>query len=569
MDQHSSSSLGTPAPYGQACTSCAQSKCKCIIRPVGGACDRCHRLNKQCRPIEAIRRRNPKRPAVNKTARLEQKLDGLVSLIKSGALSSTVDISPQDMRSLGNTTPRGTINMDTVTPDYIQPLGGSLLGVTDAGTLENSSTTPTTDSIRASYEPSQVEAEQYLASFRTYKSRGFPFVHIPSTTTASHLKQERPFLWLCIMSIASNSTLQQRLLGSRIRQFIAQEMVVQLNRNMDLLLGILTFIGWATIQTHNKPFLSVFTQLAISLVSELGLAKPIPKNSQMGLCGMPKLSRATTPRTMEERRAVLGCFLSTSILSSFLQKTDALRWTPHMEECLIILDEKKECPNDAILVQQVRLQLIVERRMSLERSLLDLQNLKTSIVSPTHISDVVLLHLYGTELDVILSEFLHTDELALEQWKSLDVALESIKSWFNVFFTIQPLAYLGFSHFIFLQLTRCITILYRLKTLDDSTWEENHVWKTEEALQVLDRVLNNIEQVTFLGGFDNTDCPDGDVFTRAAHLYRSFRPAWETKGNSVQSKSSPQYIDDQILPDSIGTDSFDVDWFTDLFLSSN
>lgn len=182
---------------------------------------------------------------------------------------------------------------------------------------------------------------------------------------------------------------------------------------------------------------------------------------------------------------------------------------------------------------------------------------------------MVFLHLYGTELDIILLEFLHTNELTLGQWESLDVALESIKSWFNIFLTIQPLAYLGFSHFIFLQLNRCIMILHQLKTLDDSTWEENNVWKTDEALQVLDRVLSNIEQVTLSSGFDNTGCPDGDAFTRAAHLYRSFRPAWDTKRNSIQSNSSPQYIDDHVLPDFIDTDSFDVDWFTDFLHSSN
>jgi hypothetical protein len=32
-----------------------------------------------------------------------------------------------------------------------------------------------------------------------------------------------------------------------------------------------------------------------------------------------------------------------------------------MDECLQVLDERKECPNDEILVQQVRLQLIVEK----------------------------------------------------------------------------------------------------------------------------------------------------------------------------------------------------------------
>jgi hypothetical protein len=95
-----------------------------------------------------------------------------------------------------------------------------------------------------------------------------------------------------------------------------------------------------------------------------------------------KYLRLPTSRTNEERRAVLGCFLVTSMyvrhsidllairssrsrISSFLQKIDALRWTPHMDECLQVLDDRKECPNDEILIQQVRLQLIVEK-MALE-----------------------------------------------------------------------------------------------------------------------------------------------------------------------------------------------------------
>jgi hypothetical protein len=47
--------------------------------------------------------------------------------------------------------------------------------------------------------------------------------------------------------------------------------------------------------------------------------------------------------------------------SSFLQKIDGLRWTAHMDECLQILRERKECPNDEILVELVQLQQIVEK----------------------------------------------------------------------------------------------------------------------------------------------------------------------------------------------------------------
>lgn len=51
----------------------------------------------------------------------------------------------------------------------------------------------------------------------------------------------------------------------------------------------------------------------MALVFELGLTKPVPKDTQVPPCVNPKYSKPTTPRTMEERRAVLGCFLVTSM----------------------------------------------------------------------------------------------------------------------------------------------------------------------------------------------------------------------------------------------------------------
>lgn len=107
-----------------------------------------------------------------------------------------------------------------------------------------------------------------------------------------------------------------------------------------------------------------------------------------------------------------------------------------MNECLQILDQTKECPNDEILVQEVKLQLIVEKlalstpskgavettgqresgSFYLENLRSQLQALKTSLLigssngelpcityfivpAPT-IAEVVLLHLYSTELEV-------------------------------------------------------------------------------------------------------------------------------------------------------------------------
>lgn len=48
-------------------------------------------------------------------------------------------------------------------------------------------------------------------------------------------------------------------------------------------------------------------------------------------------------------------------ISSYLQRIDALRWTPYLDECLQMLAEKQEYPADTFLVHQVKLQLIVEK----------------------------------------------------------------------------------------------------------------------------------------------------------------------------------------------------------------
>jgi hypothetical protein len=50
-----------------------------------------------------------------------------------------------------------------------------------------------------------------------------------------------------------------------------------------------------------------------------------------------------------------------------MSRIDAMRWTPHMEESLAILAEAKECPQDELLVAQVKLYLILDKAYQLRR----------------------------------------------------------------------------------------------------------------------------------------------------------------------------------------------------------
>lgn len=112
--------------------------------------------------------------------------------------------------------------------------------INSEGTSSNSPVSVLHDSV----EPSPAEAEQYLTIFHTYKAKYFPFIYIPSITTSQQLRQERPFLWLCIMTVASRSTSQQQILGSKVRHLLAQEMLLESGQKIDLLLGLLAYIGW-------------------------------------------------------------------------------------------------------------------------------------------------------------------------------------------------------------------------------------------------------------------------------------------------------------------------------------
>lgn len=44
-----------------------------------------------------------------------------------------------------------------------------------------------------------------------------------------------------------------------------------------------------------------------------------------------------------------------------------MRWTPHMEESLSVLAETKECPQDELLIAQVKIHLIVDKAYQLRR----------------------------------------------------------------------------------------------------------------------------------------------------------------------------------------------------------
>ena len=205
-----------------------------------------------------------KKPS-SKVDRLEQKLDGLVTLLQSttqtrdAGLSTAIfqdQLTPESLQSLAPTPATDesqgvsaaekerdsrycpgsgiSLNVPVINPGDVFSASG-----TRSSTYHGPDTTASLD-----LEPSVDQAEAYLQSYRTFKHPYFPLIILPENLDAQRLRQQRPFLWLCIMAISAKHTEQQKALGREIRLAIGREMLIEGKNNFDLLLGLLVYTAW-------------------------------------------------------------------------------------------------------------------------------------------------------------------------------------------------------------------------------------------------------------------------------------------------------------------------------------
>ncbi|KAI2464462.1 putative C6 transcription factor [Annulohypoxylon bovei var. microspora] len=573
MDRKAS---GHSAPYGQACLHCFKSKCKCVSRPDSDGCERCHRLNKQCRPSDSLRRRNVQKNH-NSTARiaqLEGRLEGLISLLQSVAKSpdssdalrkvldeslaghSQPGVEPQVTTPslISNNVPEfpSTINADGDTAS--SPLATSL----PSGTSNQSSA-------NSLYGLSTDEADAYLTVFRSQMLKHLAFIHIPLDITAKKLGETRPFLLRAIIAVVSPSTQQKMVRGKELKRILAQNALVENQSSLDLLLGLLTYIAWGWDTFLNKSgTLSRLIMLAISIVGNLRLNKPLPKDVHMigpltpGFADGHQKCELEDPeqRHLERQRAVLGCFLLSSIISSYYAQTDAMRWTPQMEEGLRAISSNKECPTDEGFALQIRLQLLAQRTVHIrEQQEADcshlataplpsfvylnalqgqLQELRDSIPPGFELQKILMAQVHY--VDLCINESAHTANSdapllttpcigdngyiisGFQRVECLWRSLNAIKAWLDIFFALPPSAFKGLSFPLWAQLARCIVILYRLSTLENPAWDRKVIRDTVDLIQVLERIAERLEQAGREHGGQSND----DIFIQVARLMRMF-----------------------------------------------
>ncbi|KAI1779151.1 hypothetical protein F4818DRAFT_403499 [Hypoxylon cercidicola] len=581
--------------YGRSCSNCAKVKCRCArTRGEDESCERCHRLNKTCVPASSVR--NLQKP---ETGRQQES--------SKTPLSNAVRLSPSQIPNLAHS-PASNLpapeeyGLFTPAESHIAYSPSSIPVLSndeETHSRAERSTHTTRCDLSAIFpcpgEPSSIQAEEYFSRFRTHMLRFFPVFYLPDTTTSGQLREERPFLWLCVMCVACSSTSQQLALGDSIKQIVSREMVYKGEKNIDLLLGLLTFLAWAHYQIRYMSLITDLTQLAMSLVFDLSLNKTVgeprgPISFKRATKDKPASERPTTPprkpKTFEERRAVLGCFLLSSLFACTLKRLDSLRWTSDMDQSLYLLSDQPECAGDIILTCQVKLQLLTDQlsrshctwpfgdglysetqeHMSsyyVESLLTQLGKIREHIPQELANNDVIMSHFHTTSL--LLNECFLTKPRGtsympnLERAGRFDACMQSIKAWFDIFFAMPSADYVGFTFIFMCSMAYNLLTLVRFSTTEE---EKGAVRSSIDVLAICDKLAENYENL--VRSRRDADNGENNFFSDSASIFRFMEATWRREMDVPRHDDSTQAL--QSLDDLSLPSNFTMDPMQPLFL---
>ncbi|KAK7959619.1 uncharacterized protein PG986_004473 [Apiospora aurea] len=350
----------------------------------------------------------------------------------------------------------------------------------------------------------------------------FPFVHIRDDMRASELRLEKPFLWFVIMCLTTTNVAEQFAMDNTIWHIISKRIVTQHLASLDLLLRVICYGSWSHYFKSDKPFMTMLSQLVVSLAFEMGLHHDPPGAIQCIRSNriITRDASSQTQRTLEERRAILGVFHLASA------KLQALSCTPYMVDCLRIVAESGESDWDYVLTTQVKFQIITNQPIC---STMD-QPLKKKGGAQNH-HRPSSWHTcynrsmkYGKACHPNLNHTPQTVATQSQRLQDLDSLLNCAASWLVAWLEMPVVDWLGITVDTFAQFTHCIIVLFKLTILNEPGWDAEEVRRRIDVFATLDRCCEIVESVpTAVGMIDIEGGSRRGLFFKTSHLSRAIK----------------------------------------------
>ena len=185
----------------------------------------------------------------SRVASLEQKIDGIANLLASGQQTSPPPLPP------GHHVAYDTGHSSLPTPDSLghspqYQLPHRVQSLPQPSPQHyghhlqeqpRQMPTPPTPGYNLSWEQAEIALNEYKISYMP----NFPFVVIEPEVTAQELFHEKPFLFRVVLLVATRMPLEKkRGMKRNVTAYLGQHLLVNEERSLDLLQGLLVFIAW-------------------------------------------------------------------------------------------------------------------------------------------------------------------------------------------------------------------------------------------------------------------------------------------------------------------------------------
>jgi hypothetical protein len=187
-----------------------------------------------------------------------------------------------------------------------------------------------------------VHMQMLVDTYRTMADY-FPFVTLPKESSCRNLLQQRPILMFAVLTVASyDSVLLQLTLSREFRKVVTVK-VMNGEKSLDLLQGLLVFIAWHHhYMDAHAVSIPMLLQICAGIAGDLGL-------DSLSTSMRSPLHR-DDPRDREAKRAYLGCYyLASNISLTEPGKARSISYSSTLRTYASELASSWEHKSDAIL----------------------------------------------------------------------------------------------------------------------------------------------------------------------------------------------------------------------------
>ncbi|KGO68288.1 hypothetical protein PITC_066550 [Penicillium italicum] len=297
----------------RACVACTTAKAKCTPQAVN-LCQRCARLGKSCTYLDLPQTKRKHKATPSRVEVLEKKVGQLTSQLAA--------LTQQNGRtSIENSDPLTNGLSSSHDPELDSTNIAALL---DVAQDPSHGLDPPTSSILEGQPSivdqgllSEAEAERLVTTFQLELVPMFPFVLVAHGETATRLRDQEPFLFLCVVAATMVSAHPLRkTVAEEIMKHVALRIVARSERNLELLRGLLVYCAWYSYPAErHHPQLLLLTQLCVSILYDLGLHKKSSLN-------------------LDEQRALLGTYWLSVGLCGILGRPIIMKHDGRTIECI-------------------------------------------------------------------------------------------------------------------------------------------------------------------------------------------------------------------------------------------